>query len=169
MYPTKEHLGSKWWHRLTKVLIGLTIIVSFVSSVVLVIIFPEKNKFILSTEQGYSERIGEEKNIKDVRLVLKDDVLVRAKDTSSTIRKYVEDLRKNGDGVYGVYLRAKTYNLVADTFSDLRVKEWQEFDYSSLWWLLLTPITYFILWLFYYEIILYIVYGKKRQSGEEKT
>lgn len=173
MYPTKEYLDSKWWYRLVKVLIVFIVFVSFLGSVFIIFMSePWSVRFISNIEPGYSEVIAEERKIKDIgsnRWTLERDILNRLQDTSPEIRKYIEDLRKQkSKTIYGyefpTYPESQIYDLVSDTFPDLRIKLWKEFDYSSLWALLLSPVIYLILWVFYYKIVLYIAYGKKEKN-----
>lgn len=172
MYPTNEQLEAKWWNRLAKVLIGFIVLVSFVSSIELVIESPKETKFILNTEQSYPEIIKEEKKLKDIdielRYNLERDILIKLQDTSPEIRKYIEDLRKEIENrpwyEKPVNPEREIYNRVSDTFPNLRIKVWKQFDYLSLLFLLLAPIVYLFLWVLYDKIILYIVYGKKRKG-----
>lgn len=175
---SKEQLESKWWHRLTKVIIIFLTIASFVCSFILFILEDfSQTKFILSFEEDYSKINKEERNLEDIgdfSFFVSPYYVINtikfldppANKPSGSFKpfsaKEIIELYEKGNLYLSNSDSEKILGEVVKNYPNWKIKAWKEYDYLLLLIFLIVPITYFGLWLVYKKVVLYIVFGKKQ-------
>lgn len=182
MYPTEEQLEAKWWHRLVRVVVILSTIISLVFTIY---VFGEEFKgspqFILSFESGYNEVKAEEQKLEDHSPSF--SVIDRIKDKNPPVlsknsfsvgvlswereqpekklypKEFIETQCKGGLLSYS----PESFGKIVENYPDWRIKSWTPTYLSVILVFLIVPITYFGLCLIYKKIILYIVFGRKNK------
>ena len=181
MYPTKEQLEDRWWHRLVKVIVILSTIASFIFAIY---IFGDNfwgyPQFLLSFEGGYYEVKTKEQKLGDyspsfavIDRIKNENPPVLSKNSFSVgvlsweeekpeskklyPKEFIETQCKGGLLSYS----PESFGKIVENYPDWKIKSWTPTYPSVILVFLIVPITYFGLWFIYKKIILYIVFGRK--------
>jgi hypothetical protein len=87
MFPSRNELNKKWWHRLFRIsqwlIVGAITIFGFVLAIVAI---DQKPYFILSTEENYSIQKGDELEIKEAKDHWHSEIIERLEQSSVELK-----------------------------------------------------------------------------------